>query len=351
MIDLDKEAKDGRCCPVCRTSIELDASTCMYCGAFLEEELKVGTPGPTINGKVGIPADFTGHPRRGERGESGKPPPKDQMSIYAARLRKYEAALKENVNDPKAWLAIGLILSKMKAYEKALRCFDTVLKLDENNREAWNAKAELLTALGRYKDVAHCYRKALELAISEIDRKSKEVTPDEKIIEEFLKEVVEDDIEERYSKEIEVCDQRLKENPENVKVLYSKALVLSKMGRYRDAINLLHEVTRLSTNYPNSWKMKGDLFRRLGENNKADICYKNAHVLSSMKFACPQCGDIVASDSKMCLTCGARFRHENNKELNHPKVVKKIASPKRPSPKVFKKRKGRIRDSSTASGQ
>lgn len=365
MIDLGKEAKDGRCCPVCRTTIELEVARCMYCGAFLGEELGVGTLKPAKNVKEKNPEALLEQLRKVAGGKPSKPQPKDQFSAHTARLRKYEASLKKNANDPEAWLAKGLIHSKMKAYEKALRCFNNALELDENNREAWNAKAELLTALGRYKDVAHCYKKALELAIAEIGEKSKELSPDEKIIEEFLNEVVEDDIEERHLKELEGHDQRLKENPENVKALYSKALVLGKMDRCREAIIVLHEVTRLSPKYPNGWKMKGDLFKRMGENNKAEICYKNAHVLGSVKFACPHCGDFVASDSNRCCTCGARLKPKNGIEPNHPKVVRRIAPPKRQASKVVKglidgrikkkvnkKRKGnKTRESSTALGQ
>jgi len=263
---------------------------------------------------------------------------------YLKRLFAIEKKTRQKPDDANSWLAKGILLSEMHIYEKALACFNTVLKLDERSKEAWNAKADVFTQQGKYNEAADCYKKALEFASAQTGSTYKETLTEEKAVEKILEELVEDEQEEKYSKELEAYEERLNKNPEDVDALYSKALVLNKMGRFRDAIYALHAVTRLDFKYPNVWKTKGDLFKKLGDYKKAGICYKRAQEFIPKKFACPLCGSFVPSEAAECPKCGVEFEGEREEEAKEPSptaVLKpKPTVPPRPKPRKPEEERG-----------
>ncbi len=120
------------------------------------------------------------------------------------------------------------------------------------------------------------------------------------------------------------AEERLKENPTDVQALFTKAAALAKMDDYREAINVLNELTINDPRYPGMWMLKAKLYDRLGEQAKANLCRQRAlnirrkeggtivdatAVSEGEEFQCPLCQRSLPWNATIC-SCGAEFVEE-----------------------------------------
>jgi len=253
-----------------------------------------------------------------------------ERSKYEKILKSQEEILKKNPRNYKVWFARGNLLLEMRIYPDAIKCYEVVIKLKPDHMESWNAKANALSILGKRKEAGVCYKKVLELSSARVDKKYREPLVEKKPAKDILKDLREDELEKKYKKELEACERRVKRNPKDVDAWHSRSLVLIKMGRYKDAMNSLHKVTRLDTGYPNVWRTKGNLFKKLGDEKRARIAYERAKEFISKTFECPLCGNSVTADATVCPKCGAEFEAALEKE-GEPEVVKVVEKPPPPA--------------------
>ncbi len=116
-------------------------------------------------------------------------------------------------------------------------------------------------------------------------------------------------------------DERLRKNPTDLNALYTKAAALARMNDYREAINVLNELTIHDPRYPGMWMLKAKLYDRLGEEAKANLCRHRALSIKQMEvgavgdtaavadgeeFQCPLCLKWLPWNATIC-TCGAEF--------------------------------------------
>jgi tetratricopeptide (TPR) repeat protein len=260
--------------------------------------------------------------------------PKSDHSRFERILKEQENELEKDPANIDVLMERGKILVEMQLYSDALECFDSVVNIKPRFKEAWNARGNALSLLGHYDEAAESYKKAVELVSTRIEKKYKKVLSEEKTIEDLLEELVTDEFEERYLKELGRFEKRLSENKSDVDAWYGKAQILKDMGRSREALNALHEVTKLDTNYPNVWKLKGDLFKKIGDETKASICYKRAIEFMEEAQVCPLCDNMVPAGLDACATCGAELGEKPKKKVKKagPKAEEDKGERLKPAP-------------------
>jgi KaiC/GvpD/RAD55 family RecA-like ATPase/Tfp pilus assembly protein PilF len=197
-----------------------------------------------------------------------------EIKKFLERLAMIDKQIKLNPKNPNAWFSRGMTLSDMGLLDKALRCFETALKLDEKRKSAWNAKADIFTKMGKHEDAAKSYKKALDIAANQINGKTGEALVEEKAVEDILQDLMKDEVENRYMKDFLIYEDRIKKNRNDVGAWFSKSIILIKMGKYKEAMDSLHQVTRIDLKYPEVWTAKGEVYTKLGDHKKAALCYQ-----------------------------------------------------------------------------
>ncbi len=119
-------------------------------------------------------------------------------------------------------------------------------------------------------------------------------------------------------------DDKLKEDPTDLQAIFTKAAALARMNDYREAINVLNELTIHDPRYPGMWMLKAKLYDRMGEQAKANLCRQRALNLEEKEggavletaavsdgedFQCPLCLTWLPWDATLC-SCGAEFIEE-----------------------------------------
>ncbi|MEW5937931.1 MAG: tetratricopeptide repeat protein, partial [Candidatus Thermoplasmatota archaeon] len=75
---------------------------------------------------------------------------------------------------------------------------------------------------------------------------------------------------------LEAIEERIKADPQDLAARFEKGEILAEMGKTREAISALNEVTKSDPSYPDVWDLKAALFTQLGEEKIAASCYKRA---------------------------------------------------------------------------
>lgn len=245
--------------------------------------------------------------------------PRSDHSRFERILKAQEDVLSKDPANIEALMQRGKILVEMELFADAVEAFDAVVKIKPDYKEAWNARGNALSLQGRYDEAATSYRKALELVSTKIEKKYKKVLSEERAIEDMLEELVTDEFEERHLKELGKYESRLSKNKGDADAWYGKGQILRDMGRSKEALNALHEVTKIDPNYPNVWKVKGDLYTKLGDETKASICYKRAMEYLEEAQICPLCDNVLPIGLTSCPTCGAKFGDKVEKDAKAKK--------------------------------
>lgn len=120
------------------------------------------------------------------------------------------------------------------------------------------------------------------------------------------------------------CEERLRENPDDVDALFTKAVALARMKEYEAAVEVLNDLTRRSPRYPALWMLKAKVFDRKGDEVKANLCRQRALQLEQEeygtslevrvtgeqeRFQCPLCHRWLPLEATVC-PCGAEFVEE-----------------------------------------
>ncbi|MFQ6106767.1 MAG: GTP-binding protein [Thermoplasmata archaeon] len=99
------------------------------------------------------------------------------------------------------------------------------------------------------------------------------------LVEEVFSNLAERIVQKRFDNahaRLEEAEKILEKNPEDIDTLYMKGEALTILERYDEAIDVLHEVTRLNPDYPQVWGLKAEVFNRLGEEKMAALCSARA---------------------------------------------------------------------------
>jgi hypothetical protein len=87
-------------------------------------------------------------------------------------------------------------------------------------------------------------------------------------------EEIEEEVRTRRERLIELVG----EEPDNADAMFYFAVWLADNDSTREALELLHKVTRADPLYPGVWRFKATLFTELGEEKMAKLCLSRAEV-------------------------------------------------------------------------
>lgn len=69
-----------------------------------------------------------------------------------------------------------------------------------------------------------------------------------------------------------LCGSRLVANPFDVNALFTKAMILAKLGNVEGAVEMLNGVLARNPNYPGGWRVLSKLYEMLGQSEKSQEC-------------------------------------------------------------------------------
>ncbi len=75
---------------------------------------------------------------------------------------------------------------------------------------------------------------------------------------------------------LDEAEKTLESSPEDIDSLYIKGEALVILERYDEAIAVLHEVTRLDSDFPDVWGLKAEVFSQLGDEKMSALCSARA---------------------------------------------------------------------------
>lgn len=70
----------------------------------------------------------------------------------------------------------------------------------------------------------------------------------------------------------QVCGSRLVDDPYDVDALFTKGLILAKLGNINGAIEILVGVLSQNPEYPGGWRVLGNLYKIVGNEDAVREC-------------------------------------------------------------------------------
>jgi tetratricopeptide (TPR) repeat protein len=211
-----------------------------------------------------------------------------------------------NPEEPRAWLTKGFLLSELGYYKKSVECFDKAIKLDAKIQGRSTAKdhshsgSAIIESPPRIREILSTTLMGTEGVGG--------ITDDESTLRDYrpikTDESTRTDSKTRFLEELYACEIRLNKNLKDKDSWYSRALLLARMGRSKEALTSLHKVTFLDDKYPNVWNLKSKLFMKLGNRKNADYCNWLAQ-RNNEGDICASCFNSVPSKMTSCTTCGS----------------------------------------------
>jgi len=156
-----------------------------------------------------------------------------------------------NPNDTLTWTYKGYALSKIGRMRDAVQMYERAIRLDSNNAIAWRSKGYSLVKLHEEHSAMMCYQKSLE------------INPDDPITWNLIGWVKRD-----WNEKLRAFDRALSLDPGYIAAMINKGWVLSKFGRFQDALTTYERVLVIEKNNQKAWKERGYCLRKIHEQKK-----------------------------------------------------------------------------------
>ncbi|MHA1484337.1 MAG: TPR domain-containing protein [Candidatus Thorarchaeota archaeon] len=220
------------------------------------------------------------------------------MPSFEESLQEVDAHLEANPDDASAWNTKGVLLAKMESFGNALRSFDRAIRLNPDLIEAHVNRGRVLLALS--PDKAHEALKSLDYALRiepengmalfdkasalRVLGRTKEemacyktlakLNPKEWRIWMRMGDITLEAGE--FSSAIGNYDNALQLDQNLVPALIHRAIALSMMEKWKEAIKSVQAATKLAPDDIETWKILGDVNLRAGKYKSAVKALKKA---------------------------------------------------------------------------
>jgi tetratricopeptide (TPR) repeat protein len=158
------------------------------------------------------------------------------LGNYEESLHWYDLSLGINPNDTLTWTYKGYALSKIGRMKDAVQMYERAIRLDSNNAIAWRSKGYSLVKLHEEHSAMMCYQKSLE------------INSDDPITWNLIGWVKRD-----WNEKLRAFDRALSLDSQYVPALINKGWVLSKFGRFQDALTIYEKVLTIDKNNQKAW--------------------------------------------------------------------------------------------------
>jgi len=220
------------------------------------------------------------------------------MSSPEQTLKEIEAYLQDHPKDANAWNTHGVLLATVKQFGPALRSFDQAIKLDDSLHQAHTNRGRVLLSLGidKAQEALKSFDTALKLKPNDLDAlrdKAVALRSLGKGAEELqcLQIIVDEAPEEwgawlrigtinleagMFGKADAAYQKVLNLESENVPALVHRAIALSMMEQWKDALKSAETACKLDADNLEAWRVLADVNLRAGKYKAAMKALKKA---------------------------------------------------------------------------
>ncbi|MHA2354033.1 MAG: tetratricopeptide repeat protein [Candidatus Thorarchaeota archaeon] len=220
------------------------------------------------------------------------------MASLDDTLKAVRKHLDENPNDASAWNVQGVLLANKTDFGEALRCLNQAIRLDPDLVEAYTNRGRVLMALGPDKATSalESFDKALRLspdnlealvdkakALHALGRTNEELACYRKITSTMTDmpaiwiRMGDIELEQgNFNDAITHYDRALTLDPEKVMALVHRAIGLSMMEKWKDAVKSAEKATKLAPDDIETWRVLADVNLRYGKHRSAMKALKKA---------------------------------------------------------------------------
>ncbi len=170
------------------------------------------------------------------------------LGMYEEAIRWYRLSLSKCSRDSSTWTFMGYALSKMRRNRDAIQSYEQAITLDSNNSIAWRGKGYNLEKLNDENGALQCYLNSLD------------IDPNDPITWNLLGWVKKD-----YYEKLKAFDKSLSLDPQYFHAMINKAWVLSKLGRFQEALTWYEKVLASDKNNQKAWKEKNYCLKKIRE--------------------------------------------------------------------------------------
>ncbi|UCE10112.1 MAG: tetratricopeptide repeat protein [Candidatus Thorarchaeota archaeon] len=223
------------------------------------------------------------------------------MASTEDTLSAVEKHLETHPDDAAAWNVRGVLLANMESFGEALRCFDRSIRLESTRPEAHLNRGRVLLSLGDDKaiEALKSFDRAMELKPGDLDvlrDKARALRILGRSREELMcyVAIVKISADEwpiwlrmgniylesgQFDRALKHYDRALAIDEKLVPALVHRAVALSMLKRWKDAIKSAEAATKLSPEDIETWRILADANLRAGKYKSAKKALKKASEL------------------------------------------------------------------------
>jgi tetratricopeptide (TPR) repeat protein len=172
------------------------------------------------------------------------------LGRYEEAIGWYEKSIGVNPKDSLTWTYKGYALSKIGRSRDSIKCYDMAIQIDPQNAAAWRSKGYSLVKIHDDHGALVCYQKALAL------------NPDDASVWNLIGWVKRD-----LNEKLDAFTRSLSLDPSYIPAMNNKGWVLSKLGKYQEALMLYERVLANDINNHKAGKERSYCLRMIQEQN------------------------------------------------------------------------------------
>jgi tetratricopeptide (TPR) repeat protein len=237
------------------------------------------------------------------------------LELFPEAEQSLEYVLSKEPESLPALQNMGALMLKLNQFDRSIQYYDKYVHLDQKNADVWKDRGNAIVAsifnlersehtVNKYKDALDSFSKGLEIkqdmpealkwkciCLTQIDEYSKAIN----CFRSFLEKYPPDsqtlfyygyslEKEHSYQEALKVYDETLRLSHESKtdskldirKALSNKALVLTKLRRFKESLTILDQLTNEDPGYVNGWLNKAGILFELGKQGEALKSINNA---------------------------------------------------------------------------
>ncbi len=191
----------------------------------------------------------------------------EKAGKYESALDCFDKALLLKPDYADAWLLKGVILGKIGKCTESIKCYDKVVELDPNSASAWHLKAATFGIMNQYAKSTECDLKAIKLQPNNTEIRLSLAVSFQKL--------------KKFEDAINCYEEVLKQKPDDAQIHYLIGIARGNEGDWKKAIDSFEQALKLDHCFTNALIAKGVVLAKLGRNDEAKLCAKEALKMKS----------------------------------------------------------------------
>ncbi|MCK5547862.1 MAG: tetratricopeptide repeat protein, partial [Thermoplasmata archaeon] len=276
-----------------------------------------------------------------------------ELDRYDDSMEFYDKALVINPDDPRAWYGKGDALTKLGEYTQAIKCYEKAIQVKPRSDEAWHGKGTAQRYSGQTEEALWSYDKSIEINPRNVEAwydKGTLLTVIQKFSDtlECFVQVLDinpyhkgalkrkEEVEKRLKKEEDIkTDAKnqkdiIQKKEASTDDLLSKARRLITAKRYNKALEIYNELLKRDTDNPDAWNRMADLLSKMGRYTEAMSCYEMAIKVKNKKRSGGLDNENAKNEMQRLLRSTRALFEKTDKSPSPVIKVEKTAIPEKP---------------------